>query len=220
MARRPLDFLKSTGVRVVTLILLLQAIAYYAFSREEYVPTPAPLTAFPMALGSWGMTQDVGVEQDVREVLQADDLLNRNYARPGEIPVNLFVAAFKSQRNGKTPHSPKNCLPGAGWVQLVNDRIPIDMPGFGTQVVNHYVISHGDDRSVVLYWYQTHDRVVASEYRARFFVVVDAMRYNRSDTALVRIIAPVVDRDQDRSDKTVIEFAKAAAPALREALPK
>ncbi len=57
--------------------------------------------------------------------------------------------------------------------------------------VNRVVIQKGLDRSLVLYWYQTHGRVVASEYWGKVYTVLDAIRYNRTDAALVRVIAPV-----------------------------
>ena len=45
---------------------------------------------------------------------------------------------------------------------------------------------------MVLYWYQSHGRVVASEYWGRIYTVTDAIRYNRTDAALVRVIVPIL----------------------------
>ena len=52
------------------------------------------------------------MEPEVKEVLRADEYITRDYAAPTDQAANLFVAYFKSQRSGQTPHSPKNCLPG------------------------------------------------------------------------------------------------------------
>ena len=43
----------------------------------------------------------------------------------------------------------------------------------------------------MLYWYQSHGRIVASEYWGKFYLVYDALRLNRTDAALVRITVPV-----------------------------
>ncbi len=167
------------------------------------------------------MVQEGLIDQETRDVLQADDLLNRTYVRRGSpLATNLFVASFLSQRNGKAPHSPKNCLPGAGWVQEKSEFLPIDIPGTGTISVNHYVIANRDARSDVLYWYQSRDRVVASEYRAKMFVVADAIRYNRTDTALVRVISPIIEGQQQPSTETNEEFVKTLFPVLRQFLPQ
>jgi EpsI family protein len=215
-----LDFLKSTAFRIVTIALLAQAVAFYAFSRTEYTPRAAPFAVFPTVLGSYQMAVEGVVEQEVRDVLKADDVLTRTYAGSERIPINLFIAAFKTQRNGKTPHSPKNCLPGSGWSQLVNEQITIDLPGLGPSKVNHYVVAKGDDRSSVIYWYQSRDRIVGSEYLAKFYSVADSIRYNRSDTAIVRVVVPVLNGDQATADRRAIDFIHAAFPAVREALPR
>jgi EpsI family protein len=85
--------------------------------------------------------------------------------------------------------------------------------------VNEYVVQHGESRSVVLYWYQSRDRSVASEYRAKFWVIADAIRYNRTDTALVRVIVPVVDRDADSAGRTAIGFVQSFFAPIRQFLP-
>jgi EpsI family protein len=132
------------------------------------------------------------IDQEDKDVLRADDYLTRQYAAaPGE-SANLFVAYFQSQRAGQTPHSPKNCLPGAGWTWSVADTIPVDIAGSAQPIeINRYIVSKGDDHAVVLYWYQSRDRVVASEYRAALFTAWDALRSNHTDTELVRVVTPV-----------------------------
>ena len=85
--------------------------------------------------------------------------------------------------------------------------------------VNRYLVSKGDDKSVVLYWYQSHNRVVASEYTARFWLVADSIRYHRSDTALVRIVANVFDNNEQKSTDAAVKFAQASFPVLRAFLP-
>jgi EpsI family protein len=85
--------------------------------------------------------------------------------------------------------------------------------------VNRYIVAHGDSRSVVLYWYQSRDRAVASEYAAKYWVVMDAIRSNRTDTALIRVTAPVIDRDEDAATRTAADFVKTFYGAIRQHLP-
>ena len=215
-----LSFLRDTALRVVVLALLIQAIAFYGFSRTEYTPSVAPLASFPTVIGPYRLASENVVEQEIREVLKADDLLTRNYVGPDIVPVNLFIAAFRTQRTGKGPHSPKNCLPGDGWSQLVNEQMMIDLPGLGPEKVNHYVVAKGSERSAVIYWYQSRDRIVGTEYAAKFYSLADSIRYNRSDTAIVRVVVPVLNGDQETADRRAIDFIHAAFPAIREALPR
>ena len=129
------------------------------------------------------------------------------------------MAAFRSQRTGKAPHSPKNCLPGSGWVPLSSGEISIDVGRAAPIVVNRYLVASGSDRQLVLYWYQSRDRVVANEYKAKFWVMADAIRLNRTDTALVRVVIPVVNRDEDKAQATAVDFVKSFYPTLLEYLP-
>jgi EpsI family protein len=204
----------------VVLALLAQAVAFYAFSRTEYIPDTRSFATFPAMLGPYRMAEEGVVEPEVRDVLKADDILTRSYVGSDGIPVNLFIAAFKTQRNGKAPHSPKNCLPGSGWSQVINEQMTIDLPTLGPQKVNHYVVTKGGDRSSVIYWYQSRDRIVGTEYSAKIYSVLDSIRYNRSDTAIVRVIVPVIGGDQAAADHRAVEFIQAAFPSVREALPR
>ncbi len=213
-----LKFLKSPPIMAASLIIVLQGALIYSAVRPESVPPGRPLSALPATLGSWTLQQEGVIDDETRNILKADDLLNRFYGS-GNNGANLFVAAFRSQRNGKAPHSPKNCLPGTGWTPLDSSQVPIDVGRAMPIVVNQYVVAHGDDRSLVLYWYQSRDRAIASEYTAKFWVVVDAMRLNRTDTALVRVVVPIVNRDQDAASKSATDFVKAFYGTLREYLP-
>jgi len=107
---------------VLTLVLLAQATLFYGASRGEKVPGGDPLALFPVQIQTWQMVQDAPIEQEVLDQLKADDTLNRMYASAqSRIGINFFVAYFKTQRTGQSPHSPKNCLPGSGWEENATD---------------------------------------------------------------------------------------------------
>lgn len=204
----------------MTVFLIIQTALLYSSIRREYVPNSRPLSEVPRQIGPWTMAQESFVDKDTEAVLKADDTLNRVYSSPAAPSgVSLFVASFRTQRNGKTPHSPKNCLPGAGWTQLTSDKYAIDLGAAAPIVVNRYVIFHGEDRELVLYWYQSRNRVVADEFEAKFWVLADAIRLNRTDTALVRVIVPIVDKNEAAATQTGVEFVKAFFSTLRQYLP-
>jgi EpsI family protein len=208
--------------RVLTVVLLLEATAFYAIaSRAETAPLISPLASFPAAFGGWAMARDVPIEKEVQDVLRANDTLNRVYVNSSRTDYAiLFIAYFKTQRYGQAPHSPKNCLPGAGWEPVETGRQTIDAPGWNTPIsINRYVVEHGDDKSVVLYWYQTHNRIIASEYWAKFWLVVDSIRYRRSDTSLVKVVVPVRDNNIGAATARGVQFIQALFPSLLGQLP-
>lgn len=212
--------LRNKYAQILTLILVIQAVLFYSASHGEKTPLNQPLELFPTDLNGWQMIQQGVIEKEVQAVLRADDTLSRTYAGPSRAAANLFVAYFKTQRTGQAPHSPKNCLPGAGWTQAQTGYLDIVVPGQQSPIrINRYIVSKGDNKSVVLYWYQSRQRVIANEFAAKFWLVLDSIRYHRSDTALVRVVVPV-DRNQDGpATQAGVEFVQVLFPALRQYLP-
>ena len=208
--------------RPLLILLLLQTVAFYALAfRSEKVPAILPLIAFPGQIGSWHMVKEIPVEKEVEDVLRADDTLNRVYFAPGLGESYLWIAYFKTQRYGQAPHSPKNCLPGSGWEPVAGASGPLTLrvPGWQTPItINRYVVQHGDDRSVSLYWYQSHGRVIAAELAAKFWLVADSIRYRRSDTALIRVTIPVTGSVQQAVD-TGVDFVQSLFPMIERQMP-
>lgn len=214
-------FLSSAPARILTVLLLLQAALFYNISHGRDMPLRRALEELPAQFGDWRMLREDKIEDEVQQVLRADHTLSRIYASPSAGTASLFVAYFKSQRTGQAPHSPKNCMPGAGWVESSSTVIPLTVPGRAAPIeVNHYVLAKGVDKNVVLYWYQANQRVIASEYKAKILLVADAIRYDRTDTALVRVVIPV-DRNtgDEEATKTAAEFVRSFFDTLSGHLP-
>jgi EpsI family protein len=203
-------------LRILTLILLGQAALFYSASRGDSRPLAKPLKQFPQVLSDWRMAQEGVLDKNTLEVLKADDTMTRLYAKPGNSTgINLYIAYFETQQTGQTPHSPKNCLPGAGWSPSETGTLSISVPGADSPIrVNKYIVALGENKSMVLYWYQSHGRVVADEYHAKFYLVADSIRYHRSDEALVRIVAPVTAEGNQAALDLGVDFVKAAFPSL------
>jgi len=207
------------AVLIATALLLLQGVLLRSSEREEYLPDIKPLANLPLDLGNWHFYQEAVIEPEIRDFLKADDLLSRVYIdETRKRGANLFVAAFRTLSKGASPHSPKNCLPAGGWTPLLADEMTIDV-GERPITVNRYVVAHGEERSLVLYWYQSRDRVVASEYKAKFWSIADAIRWNRTDTALVRVVIPIRNDNRDEATKTARDFVIAFFAPLRSFLP-
>lgn len=211
----------SKSSRVLTLVLLTQAAIFHGSSRRERTLPHKPLQEFLLADSNWLVRQNVQLDKDTLEVLKADDLLSRVYQNKSTgVVATLFVAYFETQRTGKAPHSPKNCLPGSGWVPSQSGTIDVAIsPDTKPIRVNRYVVRRGQNESVVLYWYQARNRVVASEYSAKIFTVADAIRYNRTDTSLVRVVVGVEEGNTRGATETAVSFVQSFFEPLRRYLP-
>jgi EpsI family protein len=207
---------------IVVALLVAAALFLHALSGQEVIAPREPLASFPRTLGRWTGT-DVPIAQDALEVLGTGDFLLRVYqnAAISQPYVDLFIAYFASQRTGDTIHSPKHCLPGAGWFPIESSRVTISLPGQSSYPANRYVIAKGDDRQLVLYWYLAHNRAIASEYWAKFYLVADAIRLNRSDGALIRITTPLRSgEDMESAGKRLLSLAADAAPYIDRFIPR
>ena len=208
------------GLAVV--LLAATALFLHARGRYEVFPSRLSLNSFPRQLGDW-VGSDVTIPQDALAVLGKGEFLLRTYHNDSlRTPyVDLFVAYFPSQRTGDTIHSPKNCLPGAGWSPVESSRISLSLPGHGPFPANRYVIAKGTDRSLVLYWYWAHNRGVASEYWAKFYLVADSVRMSRSDGALVRVTTPLRSGESpEAAQERLLSFAGEFSPMLNSYIPR
>ena len=218
--------MKHTLTRAAVLMVMMGATALFlANARRSEVPvTRASFNAFPMTLGNWHATVDPPLSEDILRVLGVDDYLARVYRRQDRAAVGLYMGFYGSQRQGDTIHSPLNCLPGAGWEPVRQGRLTIaNADGAGRDItVNRYVVQKGLERQLVLYWYQSHGRVIAREYTSKIFMVYDAMRLNRTDGAMVRVITPIIGESSEATaaaTERTSSFVKTMFPQLARVLP-
>lgn len=212
-----------TRAAVLCLMLGATTVVLANARHSETTVTRTSFASFPMSIGAWQASVDPPLEDSILKVLGVDDYLSRIYYRPGAA-VGFFMGYYASQRQGDTIHSPLNCLPGAGWEPASQGRLTIaNADGAGRDItVNRYIVKKGLDRQLVLYWYQSHGRVVASEYWSRAFLINDAIRLNRTDGSLVRVIAPIpvnAEDDGAAAEKLAEEFVRVIFPLLPTYLP-
>lgn len=180
------------NARGVVIALLLVAAGLGRSYLEAIPPADAQsLERLPLTIGEWVGEPGPSFDPEVLGVLRADDHVNRVYY--SDAVAALFVGYYRSQRFGATMHSPLNCLPGAGWQPVRAERLALGTSGTANQVL----IQKGEERQIVVYWYQSATRVEGSEYWSKIHLVTDAVTTRRNDAALVRVIAPV---DPDRAD--------------------
>jgi len=216
----------SSGARFwlrfwLTVILLVTCGVFLQFRAAGEDPRARlPLQNFPDQIHGW-QGSPVPIAPAIRAVLGPGEFLERFYHGSGGVPpVDLFLAYFPSQRTGDTMHSPKNCLPGGGWVPIASGQIPLTGPKGKQFRVNRYLIAKGLDRMLVIYWFEEQGRPVASEYWAKIYLVSDSIRENRSDGALIRIATPLAAGELPAvAEKRAVRFAKGILPLLPAYIP-
>ena len=188
-------------------------------STQRVMPLRASLAdVVPVSID--GLTgEDLTIADEEQRVAGMSSYVFRLYGDgEGETAMSLYVGYYESQTQGRTIHSPRNCLPGAGWEALRSAPVTIATET-GPVTVNRYLIQRGNDRALVLYWYQGRGRVAASEYAVKLDLLRDAALAGRSEEALVRVMVPITT-GEDASFALAAKLAAVAVPAVYRALPE
>lgn len=211
-------------------------------SYSEPAINKKPFEEFPLVLADRWRGKDMELPKEVLEILQLSDYMMRVYkpiptpesvimkngAAEGKTrksnspfessPIWLYVGYYQSQRTGVTYHSPKNCLPGAGWQFVDSEYISVPIPDTPAVTINRVLVEKGLDQLLILYWYQDRGRVIASEYWAKAYLIWDAITMNRTDGSLVRISIPVINSPDEASQRG-LRFLKDLWPFLLDYMP-
>lgn len=201
-------------------LLLITAAANYAFSRPEAELPRRTLAEFPKVIGQWKSIGDNFIDDASMQVLLVDDYIMRNYINPdGEI-IGLYIGYFKTQREGKQVHSPRQCLPGAGWDIAKRKILPLKPKNHNPPEVsvNFYLMEKGIQRQLYLWWYQGRGRIYASEYLNKLYRIVDAITMHRTDGALVRINMGV-RKDINNTMEAELAFIDNVLPIISDYIP-
>jgi EpsI family protein len=208
----------SSRLFLLASITLVAAACLRASATQAPVPLRQPLSTLPLTLDGWSGHELPPFDAATAAVLKADEYISRNYVRHSSEVADLYIGYYASQAQGDLIHSPMNCLPAAGWQPLTIGRSEV-VSGETRVPVNRYVVQKGTDKRLVLYWYQSHGRAVASEYWSRAYLALDALRLHRTDAALVRVITPIY-RDEALAERSAMAFIRALLPILGTHLPE
>jgi EpsI family protein len=211
---------KNLKFAAVVIILLLGAALNHYFSKPDISLHRKSLAEFPKELGDWAVVSEHKIEGRSMEILQVDDYITRDYRNSKGEVIGLYIGYFKSQREGKGIHSPRQCLPGAGWAPVNTAVYRMAVPGHNPETVpvNKYVVKKGLDRQLYLFWYHGRGRIYASEYWNKIYLIWDGLTKKRTDGALVRVNNPVIGNTEDAL-KIQSDFIKLFFPLLKEYIP-
>jgi exosortase D (VPLPA-CTERM-specific) len=229
----PVARTRELGKPAVAMLLVLLAAVLPARAlpqRPEVQPRRESFAEFPQQIGAWHGRRST-LDAIYLDTLRLDDYVLADFARTdaageptksGAPPVNLYIAYYASQRGGQSAHSPRSCLPGAGWNILdFGQREVRGARSNGTELrVNRAVVQHGSERQLVYYWFQERGRTITNEYLVKWYLFEDALLRNRTDGALVRLITPLQQNEAAAdADARLTQFANAVLPALAAYLP-
>jgi EpsI family protein len=201
-------------------IMMLTMVCLTYLSHGENIRPNKPLSTFPKKIGEW-VGEERRFDKKVYDILGVDDSFLSNYRTPDGRPVNLYIGFYQSQRQGDLIHSPKNCMPGAGWnvietskAYLIHENIDA-----AKKQISKLLLQNGAQKQVMFYWFQSRGRIISSEYMQKIYLVIDSITRHRTDGSFVRLMAPVINHDEAMAEKSLEDFAKILFPILKEYIP-
>jgi exosortase D (VPLPA-CTERM-specific) len=212
----------NTPFIVSLLILLVVASASSALpEREEIIPGRKSFSEFPMTFDDWKGKRDV-IERVYLDVLKLTDYVMADYYSPDGKIVNFYSAYYETQKKGEHTHSPRSCIPGGGWTitSMTREKIPdVDIEG-AALYVNRLLITKGETRQLVYYWFQQRGRIITNEYLMKWYFLLDSIAMNRTDGALIRLTTLVPPgKSMEDAEALLISFVKKTAPVIPEYVP-
>ena len=196
-------------------ILLVGCALIWNTHLQRSVPLAAPLSTVLPTYDGYSV-RDQHVSDEERRVAGMTEYVARMYVRDTVPVFTTLVSYYDRQSQGKSIHSPRNCLPGAGWEILTAGTRDMEFAGV-RQTVNHYTLKNGPATAIVYYWYQGRGRVVASEYRVKWNLLRDATVLGHTEEALVRVVVFVPPVAKGDSTATNRAFAQSDSLGLQVA---
>ena len=205
-------------------ILFTVIAAGASLALPQRIETPLArqdFSRFPMTIGEW-QGKSERIENIYLDALKLDDYLLVNYGVRDQVPVNLYVAYYASQKKGQSAHSPRTCIPGGGWriASLTKHSVEGKAADGSPLQVNRLLIQLGEQKQLVYYWFQERNRYITNEYLVKWYIFWDALTRNRTDGALIRLTTPVLpDEAVETAESRLTTFMHKVQPLLPAYIP-
>lgn len=207
---------------IVASSLMIFTMFFLVFiNKGENIYPNKPLSTFPKDIGDWKGSEN-HFDQKVYDRLGVDDSFLCTYNNHKDPPIELYIGFYQSQREGDLIHSPRHCLPGAGWQFISSRKSLINCPSKSNWQrieVNNILLQKGSDKEIMFYWFQGRGRFLTSEYMQKIYMVIDSITRRRTDEAFVRLMVPVIDDNEEKASEYLHKFTQILIPVLQEYIP-
>jgi EpsI family protein len=201
----------SISLSFTATVALLAGTILLSDMSAHRIPSPLalPLMQISPTIAGWAAAQDQTLPAGTVRALDATSYLSRPYRKDSK-ELDLFIAFYAQQRAGESMHSPKHCLPGAGWEIWQHDSALVSTAGKQFEV-NKYSIQNAGKRMLMFYWYQSKSRIIASEYLGKIMLARDSIVTGRTAGSIVRITLP----DSPGASEAGVRFAAQLIPEVQ-----
>jgi len=208
---------KKIELKLMVLIgfFLVTCVFVYGFNQPGEIKRKPPLTDYFREVDGYKNMGFIWMSDHHVNMLELDDYMFANYRRDGEQP-NLYIGYYYSADKAYSAHSPTVCYPAQGW-KVDTDPV-VGSLNIGPFTINYeeIVSSHGKQRELVLYWYQSHLSTNTQVYLNKIDMAYNKLVNNDQQHAFVRVAMPFVDAPYEKVKAEAVAFIHAFYPQFVE----
>jgi len=190
--------------------IVLGAVLVFTVGNIQPVPLVQSFDAFPLQLGPWEGRRSY-IDEEIWKKTEADAYLEADYTKPGEAPVNLWIAYYEVQASPSSAHNPNVCMTGTGWETISSGTSEI-APG---HPVNFLIVKRAGSLTplLVYYWNLQQGQWRTEEKYYKLYMIFNGLKFGRTDWALIRLITPFEDKQGLAAAKErLTSFARTLIP--------
>lgn len=219
-SEKPQQWQTHAATRIVLVSLTIAVIISSPFiKREDVQVISKPFTLFPATLGKWNANES-RLPASVVESAAASDYYNGTFTSKAGKGINLYISYYADQKLGPAPHSPELCIPGDGW-KIISNKPQILKAKKGNEIeVNRLIITKGNHKIVTYYWLKQGKEIFRQQYMARLNLIWFAIKENRADAALIRMVSEVgINEKIEETDARMQEMASELLNVISDFVP-
>ena len=210
---------KSKRIKLMIVILLLGGVSLFIRIKPTITPGKPEifLSEYLKNIGEWEYVQDIYLSENTIKALDLDDYLHRIY-KSADNYISLYIGYYYSNNKIGAAHSPLVCFPGQGWKYTYKKDI-IVYAGIDTLNIASLLISKGDEKQMVLYWFQAYDKTSSNTILQKINLFLSKIINHSESNAFVRIIIPMNEYiSEDKATQIGIEFIRSFYPHFKNYL--
>ena len=194
---------------VLVAVFLGTSLLVYTQKAPDAAVNVPPLKQFLGQIPGYTTVGDIKLDDDAYNMLKLDDYLFTTYAN-ADGQVTLYAGYYYTSSKAYAAHSPLICYPSHGW--QVEGKPTVRTLQVGSHQINYeeIVTSYGEQRELVLYWYQARDRANIRVYRNKIDMGYNKLFHDDPKHGFIRVSVPfAASASYDETKKRAIGFIEA-----------
>jgi len=170
-------------IAVIALTFLLGAtLKFY----RPGVDKQASLASIPLEKDDW-VGNEFQFDESTLQLLNPDQVFSAVYTNELGKNVHLFVDYYSPTNKSGSIHSPRNCMPGSGWIMDKTEARNIE---FGGKLISAHRIylRRGNVEQVMDFWYVTRFGETANDYKFAIYSMLCSLTFQPKDRAFIRFV--------------------------------